>query len=94
MVVYYDDERGAFATAPDRCPDCGPAGAWRYDTGCEAPGCSGAQYECCGAGCDRGLPGSRCDAAAAAESDGEYAARVDRVRAAFGLPPVTEDGAR
>lgn len=92
MSIYYDYTREEFGTSPDQCPDCGPDGDWRYDTSCAAPGCSGAQYGCCGRGCDTGLPGSRCDAAAEAESVEDRDARIDRERAAFGLAPLSGEG--
>lgn len=93
MAIYYDDEAETFAVSPDHCPNCDDGEQDLYtarnDTGCDAPGCSAARYDCCGTGCDSGLPGSRCDAAADAESDEEREARIDRERAAFGLSKVS-----
>jgi hypothetical protein len=92
-AIYFDSGSSEYGLMPDRCPDCGPDGgddAWRYDTACDAPDCLGARFDCCGSGCDAGFPGSRCDAAIAAETDEDRAARHDAERAAFGLPPLND----
>ena len=85
MPIYYDSEAGAFGIASEYC-ECGSA---RYDTGCDAPGCDGWQCGNCGTGCDVDLSDSgRCATALAAESDEDYAERVNTERAAFGLPSL------
>lgn len=87
MPVYYDDTESTYAISPDNCGDCGEP---LYDTGCDAPGCSARCCMSCGTGCDIELDPDkgRCATALDEESDSEYEARVDRERAAFGLPPV------
>jgi hypothetical protein len=96
MSIYYDDETEAFGIAAGHCPLCYDGEqdlcTARNDTGCDAPGCNGYVYDCCGTGCDRGLPGSRCQAAAEAESDEDHEDRINRERAAFGLSPISEEG--
>lgn len=91
MAVYYDTEAEEFMIGPDDCPDCNEP---LYDTGCDAPGCQGRCCMNCGTGCDLELMGEegRCATALTEESDGEYEARVDAERAAFGLPPVHSGG--
>ena len=90
MPIYYDDEAGTLAVGSDECRSCGSPDY--YDTGCAAPGCTGRYCTECYAGCDiefSSLGRSRCAEAAAAESDEEAGARINRERAAFGLPPIT-----
>ncbi len=89
MAIGYDDDRAAIVIVPDECPDCGYP---RYDTGCDAPGCHGAAFMCCGTGCDNGLiPGGRCETALAEEDGDDRAERIDRERAAFGLPTLADE---
>lgn len=93
-AIFYDDEAAQFDSAPDHCPNCDDGeqslDTARNDTGCDAPGCGGFSYDCCGIGCDWGHPGSRCEAAAAAESEQDRTDRVNRERAAFGLSEVND----
>ena len=85
MPVYYNDESGQLDVTSETC-SCGNP---MYDTGCDAPGCPGYRCDNCGTGCDVDLDDSgRCATALAEESDEDYAARVDRERAAFGLSPL------
>lgn len=82
-VIGYDDIRGC-VVIPDACPTCGEP---RVDTGCDAPGCAGAAYPCCGTGCDIEYGDGRCAQARAEEDEEDRAERLDRERAAFGLRP-------
>lgn len=88
MAIGYDDDRAGFVIIPDACPDCGGP---RYDTGCDAPGCNAASFPCCGGGCDIEFDNGRCATALAAESEQDRAERVDRERAAFGLPVLRDE---
>jgi hypothetical protein len=95
MALNYDDTFGSlfFIRIPDSCPDCGDP---RYDTSCDAPGCTSTAFLCCGTGCDIEVDpeGGRCARAIAAETAEELFARINRERAAFGLDaiPTTQDG--
>lgn len=96
MPIAYDDDTGGFKAIPDFCPMCSfedddeaeQLETARNDTGCDAPGCGGYSFDCCGTGCDAGWPGSRCDKAAAAESLLDRDARISRERAVWGLPGI------
>lgn len=90
MVVYYDDEAGEIAIMSDYCDDCEEP---LYDTGCDAPGCTGRCCMDCGTGCDLEMMGDegRCARAIAAESDEDRGARVNAERAAFGLSSAEGD---
>lgn len=89
MPITYNQDEG-FTIVPEYCPDCEEP---RYDTGCDAPGCDGFRCDNCSTGCDRDLDGNgRCASALEGESDEDYAARINRERAAFGL--VAADGRR
>lgn len=64
------------------------------DVGCDAPGCAGFGFVCrdCGFGCDLDVDADgNCARARAAESQQDFADRVDRERAAFGLKPLQGD---
>lgn len=90
MAIGFNDKSG-FVIVLDQCPDHGD---WRYDTGCSAPGCNAAYFTCCPEdGCDiENGDDSRCVKALAAESEQDQAARIDRERAAFGLPSMSGEG--
>ena len=90
MPIYYDEGAGMLAIGSENCGDCGEP---LYDTGCDAPGCRGYCCMDCGTGCDIETSPAHgsCIAALTGESDEDYDARVNAERAAFGLPPVSED---
>lgn len=89
MAIRFDDTADSIVTDPDTCTSCG--GPW-YDTGCSAPGCTATCCMDCGIGCDIEVDSVRgaCAQALAAESEEDRAARIDRERAAFGLPPASD----
>jgi hypothetical protein len=92
MPVMFDDLSGGFVIRSDDCEDCGQP---LYQSGCDAAGCDGLACQDCGSGCDYDFvdleDGGRCATAREAESDEDYAERVNRERAAFGLSPITGD---
>lgn len=89
MVVRYHTT--GFTIDPDDCPDCGQP---LYDTGCDAPDCTGRCCFDCGTGCDLELApeGGQCAQALDAESDEERQERINEERAAAGLSPITAEG--
>lgn len=91
MVVHFDDNTGLIVISDDYCDE----GHQLYDTGCGAPGCNARCCMDCGTGCDIEFAPTdgECARATAAESDEDYEARVNRERSAFGLSPITRDGA-
>ena len=95
-ALFYDTGSGEFDVAPDFCPVCDDGDQdienARNDTGCDAPGCQGYSYDCCGRGCGWGWPDSRCQAAAASESSEAREDRINRERAAFGLSSLSGEG--
>lgn len=85
MPVQYDASRGKFVVVdPIHCEQP------MYDTGCDAPGCTGFWCQECGAGCDMEFDDvdGFCAQALADESEEERDLRYNRERAAFGLPPM------
>ena len=90
MPVMYDTGSERFFIESGHCEYCHEP---MYDTGCDAPGCTGYQCRECGAGCDIEVApeDGRCAQALAEESGEEYTERVNAERAAFGLSPVQVD---
>lgn len=88
MSIRFDSIADSFVIDSDTCGNCGEP---LYDTGCAAPGCTATCCMDCGIGCDievDNLDGA-CARALAEESEEDQAERIDRERAAFGLPPVS-----
>jgi hypothetical protein len=86
--VVWHDESGEARIYSDTCADCGQP---LYDTGCGAADCPGLTCLDCCIGCDieTAPEGGQCAQTIAAETEEERAARIDRERAAWGLPPIS-----
>lgn len=85
MPISFDTVLDEFTIEPNVC-GCGSP---LYESGCTAPGCSGRGCQECGTGCDLDfVDDGRCATALAEEDDDERDERLNRERAAFGLPRI------